>query len=457
MDPLSVTASIVAILQLTHDVTRYLSDVVNAPKQCQQCVEEASGLLGPLTSLKYRAEKANDDDVWYEQLRLLNVEGGPLKQYEQALKLLQSRTQVEDGMQKIKRRLLWTFTKDEVTSILSRIERLKSLVSVALEMDHFKLSEAIKNDVDALQKSILPLQTSVKAIEAGVDTLQLDTRSVKDDTGSIRAAVPALQATTSNIMATQLAQRLQDALQWLSRTDYPAQQHDIICRRQDGTAQWFLDSGEFKKWTNGDDKNIFCPGIPGAGKTMMAAVGIDHLHRAMRSDDSIGIAYVFCSYLADLEQSAPNLLAALLKQLVQGRPDLANPVMDMYDDSHGKKLPPSELYEALKSVCSTYKTVYLLVDALDEFSDRDGARTHFLDRLSQLQGSADVRILFTSRFLPAIVDRFRSILTLEVRASEQDVKLYVEGQLSRLPACVQRSEDLQRMIVSKVTEAADGM
>lgn len=136
MDPLSVTASVIAILQLTNEAIQYLNDVKQAPKECQQCVIEASNLLGPLTSLRYLAEQAQIDDPWFEQLQRLNVKDGPLDQYDKALKLLRASVEIGDGIQKLKRRLLWKFNKEEVAGILARIERLKSLVSVALEMDH---------------------------------------------------------------------------------------------------------------------------------------------------------------------------------------------------------------------------------------------------------------------------------------------------------------------------------
>jgi hypothetical protein len=136
MDPLSVTASVIAVLQLMNAVIQYLNDIKDAPKECQQCVIEASNLLSPLINLRYRAEEAQIDDPWFEQLRKLNVKDGPLDQYKQALELLRTKVEIGDGIQKIKRQLFWKFNKDEVTSILARIERLKSLVSIALEIDH---------------------------------------------------------------------------------------------------------------------------------------------------------------------------------------------------------------------------------------------------------------------------------------------------------------------------------
>ena len=230
----------------------------------------------------------------------------------------------------------------------------------------------------------------------------------------------------------------------------------MISRRQEGTAQWFLDSAEFKRWTDGTDKTLFCPGIPGAGKTMMAAVGIDHLNQTTNPNDT-GLAYLFCSYKSQFEQSARNMFAALLKQLVQPRPDLVALLEDLQKNHRGGKASCEEIYKALQTVCSAYKTVYLIVDALDEYGDQDGTRSGWIYKLLQLQASTDVRILFTSRELPTITENFKTTLTLEVRATAEDVRRYVEGQLPRLPGCIRRDQDLRNRIANTVTKSADGM
>ena len=245
---------------------------------------------------------------------------------------------------------------------------------------------------------------------------------------------------------------------WLSPTDFLALQHDIITRRQEGTGQWFLDSPEFKKWLQGSDRTLFCPGIPGAGKTMMAAIAIDYLCRTTGRDD-IGVAYLFCNYKAQADQSASSLLAALLKQLVQSRPDIAAPVTHMYDHHLKRRSRPSlnDLFGALQSVCSNYAVVYIVVDALDECADGDGGRGRLICKLRELQVRTDVRLMFTSRFVPEIMQNVCSIPTLEVRASEEDVRRYVVGQMPRLPNCIKRDDELKRTVQSKIIEAVNGM
>lgn len=136
MDGLSVAASIIAVLQLTGEVIKYLNDVKDAPKECQQCMTEASNLQSLLINLLYHLDQRKTGNAWYTTVQALNVENGPLDQYKQALEQLRSKVEVQDGIQKIKRRLLWRFSKDEAASILARMERLKSLASAALGMDH---------------------------------------------------------------------------------------------------------------------------------------------------------------------------------------------------------------------------------------------------------------------------------------------------------------------------------
>jgi Cdc6-like AAA superfamily ATPase len=257
---------------------------------------------------------------------------------------------------------------------------------------------------------------------------------------------------------TQKLQQHKTIVEWLSPIDFPAQQHDIITRRQEGTGQWFLDSPEFKRLLQGSDKTLFCPGIPGAGKTMIAAIAIDYLCKTLLSED-IGIAYLFCNYKAQDDQSVLTLLAALLKQLVQGRPDIPASVAYIYDYHLKRKSRPSldEILRVLQCVCSNYTTVYIIVDGLDECADRDGTRGRLIDKLDELQARIDIRLLFTSRFIPEIIQKFQSDPILEVRASEKDVKCFVAGQLPRLPNCIRRDEELKHAVQNKIVETVDGM
>ena len=136
MDPLSITASIIAVLQLSAKVLAYLNDVKDAPKDRAQCAIETSNLYNLLFNLRVRVEEGDPMKPWYTAVRALAVENGPLDQFKQALETLQ--TKMTDGcrLKRTGEALMWKFKKEEIASILDRMERLKTLVEIALQMDH---------------------------------------------------------------------------------------------------------------------------------------------------------------------------------------------------------------------------------------------------------------------------------------------------------------------------------
>lgn len=140
MDPLSVTASIIAILQLSTKVLGYLNDVKDASKDCRKCTLEASNLYSLLVNLRFRLEEGSSNEPWYNAVRALGVDNGPLDQFKQALEQLQTKLTGGCKMKMVSNALVWKLNNADVTSILARMERLKTLVQIALQMDHLLVS-----------------------------------------------------------------------------------------------------------------------------------------------------------------------------------------------------------------------------------------------------------------------------------------------------------------------------
>lgn len=90
MDPLSVTASILTVLQLSAKVLVYLSDVKNASKDRTRCDIEISNLHSLLSKLRDRIRTGGSNQPWYTAVGELAVPNGPLDQFKQALQALQS-------------------------------------------------------------------------------------------------------------------------------------------------------------------------------------------------------------------------------------------------------------------------------------------------------------------------------------------------------------------------------
>ena len=223
--------------------------------------------------------------------------------------------------------------------------------------------------------------------------------------------------------------RLKDALDWISALNFRTQQADFRSRMEKDTGKWFLQTPEYLRWVKEPKQTLFCPGIPGAGKTMMASGVIHHIETEIL-DPALGrnLAYIFCDYKAERDQPITQLLGAILQQLVQNNSVLADPLLILYDNHIEKKTFPNigEITSAIKKVIAEHTAAYIIVDALDECPQTNRKRRHLLESLLDLsESSGALKLLVTSRFVPEIVDKFKNSGTLEVKASEEDIRKYI--------------------------------
>ena len=75
-------------------------------------------------------------DPWFIGVRSLGIEYEPLDQFKEAMELLASKLKPQSGLKKFGAKLLWTLDKKEINDVLSRIERMKTLVGLALQRDN---------------------------------------------------------------------------------------------------------------------------------------------------------------------------------------------------------------------------------------------------------------------------------------------------------------------------------
>lgn len=97
---------------------------------------------------------------------------------------------------------------------------------------------------------------------------------------------------TTKLMKYMEEEDLRKTIKWLCLDDYASYQAEYLAIRQPGTGQWLINSPQFKKWLEVIGSTLFCPGIPGAGKTIIASIVIDYLSKIVKQDGSVGLAYV---------------------------------------------------------------------------------------------------------------------------------------------------------------------
>jgi len=171
------------------------------------------------------------------------------------------------------------------------------------------------------------------------------------------------------------------------------------------------------------------------------------------------VLYAYCNSLEHEQQTAAILVGALLRHLATDQTDeiIRTTIMDFYHTFKAKDTRPSILDYSKKLqflLPNLRERVFIIVDAIDECSDRH--RDTFLAELKKLPA----RLFFTSRPILEIHHQFRNEARLDVRATREDIKTYLEDQMTTRPyldmlKC--RSPALAEEIVHHIIEKADGM
>ena len=225
--------------------------------------------------------------------------------------------------------------------------------------------------------------------------------------------------------------------------------------------QWLLESTEFQEWVNQSKQTLFCPGIPGAGKTMISSIVVDHLNTIFKNNAGVAIAYLYCSYQPQQQQKPEELLLSLLKQLVQEQPAIPPDVENLYGRHRSKGTRPvfDEIVRVLHSTVKLYSRAFIIIDALDEYhvSNNEG-QNKLLSEMFSVQVQSQVNLFATSRFISEITSRFDGCILKEIRAQDDDVLRFVNGRISQIrQSQISQLPQVQDAIRRGVVEAANGM
>ncbi|KAI1176545.1 ankyrin [Nemania sp. FL0916] len=263
-----------------------------------------------------------------------------------------------------------------------------------------------------------------------------------------------------DIQREQQDKQKQTILDWFTKADYTSE-HNLNCRRREpGTGQWLLLSDQYAAWKKTPGRTLFCPGIPGAGKTMIMATVIDDLIQQYKDDPTVGIAYMYFRFFSDAKPTEQDLYAVLLRQLLQKRPRISDNIKQIYYEANGHgQANHKEVSEAFNYAFAMYARVFIIVDALDESQMPDVHLREFLSKLSKIQNLRPVNLIATSRHITAITGMFSTNDTLEIRASKEDVRLYLSRCMSSLPSYHPMSQNfqLQNDATDKIIDSIDGM
>lgn len=224
-DPFTIVGALITIGEVGSTVIELIKCTKGASADRQKLQAEINATTNLCKILK--DSKDIDDELWTQTFQALGEnENGPVEQFRASLQFLHDRLAPKGSsrIRSLTRNIGWKFTREELDSGLTSIERQKSLFNLALTRDHLKLAIAIHDE-------IVKMGEDVEAIR-----IRLENQAYRDFMGR------------------------------LSSIDYEATHADLSSRRANGTGQWFLQLEEFNSWHHStESRTLWCSGNPGAG------------------------------------------------------------------------------------------------------------------------------------------------------------------------------------------------
>ncbi|KAI9766660.1 MAG: hypothetical protein M1839_004783 [Geoglossum umbratile] len=355
------------------------------------------------------------------------------------------------------RKALYPFKEPTLLKLRDTANDLRDQLGLALSAFQIDASEVSLQKLDALQAQFVIVSQTIDGIRGQVARMS-------SGSGGLREEVEKISSGVDVLAAAQQAKYLSTIYDWLSPLSgrFENKQQDTfgVSGRQDGSGRLLLQTSEFNLWVEGDGrKALWCPGIPGAGKTVLASFIIDHLQKTFKGLD-VGIAYAYCSYKEAEDQTPVNLLADLLRQLLLQKPVLSDQIKSLYEGHIPKKTRPTiaECSALVKDAVAAFSKVFIVIDALDECPEKNNHRGTLLAQIRRLQPGTSFFV--TSRNIFNISDEFRDDYHLEIRASNQDITRYLQERLSaasKLSVYTDKDPKLRDTITSTIVTKAQGM
>ena len=192
----------------------------------------------------------------------------------------------------------------------------------------------------------------------------------------------------------------------------------------------------------------------------ISSLAIDNLCDEPGEED-IAIAMFYCDFRDQKEQTATNIIGAILKQIVFRREVLGYVQMEFQKaqkEVGGRGLRLPDMVQMLKEVVVTLPQVFICIDALDECLPK-----HLLELLVSLKGilhgSRSTRIFFTGRpQVGADIKRhFCNCVIVPASPKTHDIERYLEKKLEMDTEHDAMSDGLRADILRIIPQRISGM
>ncbi|KAK0613441.1 hypothetical protein B0T14DRAFT_279286 [Immersiella caudata] len=247
-------------------------------------------------------------------------------------------------------------------------------------------------------------------------------------------------------------------LEWLQHDD-PSPIHNMsIGLVEEGTCDWVTETPEWSEWVNLDSQCLWIHGIPGSGKTVLAAHLIEELRQVCdqpRKDHWVSVYYYY-HHLRNKDESL-SFLSWIVSQLCRTAGKVPNHLRRIYQ--RGGQPKQVEILSCLEQSLVWFDQVFVTIDALDE----SRPTTPLLALLRTLATDIrfrKVRLLATSRKYADIQQTMVGIalpLSMAHPSVERDLAVSVRRMIESAPRFGGWPLNFREEVISKLSKESEGM
>jgi hypothetical protein len=448
-DPLSISASIAGLVALADLIfrsgTKYAKSYRGTSTEVANLIREIRSLsviLHNISLVAFDLEETESPELTtvHEPRPILQPHylhdcHQLLRRLETGLSRTESSLNSDSGRQRLHARIKWPFTSTKSKEMIQDIQRYNQIIHTALAADSL-----------ALLKYCLSRQAEIKD---GLDKIKGTAEKILD----IQVKI-ALDAKRNQV--------LRDFGQVNPRGEYETNRK----LRYGLTGLWLTQGPGFDCWYSTPSSRLWCSGIPGAGKSVLAAAMIEECLQRNAHDAGKAVAYFFCTYKYERSQHPVVILSSLCMQLAMQCENAFRILQDYHDQlfsSHHLSTKPTAemLTQILHRICACFTRVYIIVDGIDECDSRVEANVDCLANLALSQGDDVINMALLSRDESIIRTRLeKDFPHVEIEAHTEDLQLYVASELSERIASKRlrlRDQSLKELIMTRLVGEAKGM
>ncbi|KAK4153542.1 hypothetical protein C8A00DRAFT_15227, partial [Chaetomidium leptoderma] len=246
------------------------------------------------------------------------------------------------------------------------------------------------------------------------------------------------------------------AVKWLNAPDVWKNLRNALAKKQPGTGDWFISSTTFKTWCS-TPRLLWLTGIPGAGKTILSSTIIgDLLCQEEKSPNAV--VFSFFDFQNASQQQPDSLLRSILMQLALSSPEALARLRQAYCDFAfgSRELSTHSLLESVTAVLTLFPKVFVVVDALDECSDRRPLLQH-LKTLSDLPNVHLIALSRRERDIEIALEGAAHEVPLTAANVDMDIAMYIKHRIAESEDMRVWSPEDKKKVQDHLTSKAGGM